>query len=57
MDFNMSDKQKEWLERVQAFMTKHVRPAVPVYKEQDAAGEGRRMAGIGHVAHRCFHRC
>jgi len=38
MDFTMSDKQKEWLERVQAFMNTHVRPAVPIYKEQDAEG-------------------
>ena len=38
MDFTMSPKQKEWLERVQSFMTRHVRPAVPVYKQQDAEG-------------------
>ena len=38
MDFNMSDRQKEWLNRVQAFMDKHVRPAVPIYKQQDAEG-------------------
>src|SRR5471032_3434083 len=38
MDFNMSDRQKEWLNRVQAFMTKHVRPAVPIYKQQDEEG-------------------
>ena len=38
MNFEMSDKQKEWLNRVQAFMAKHVRPAVPVYKQQDAEG-------------------
>jgi len=30
MDFTMSERQKEWLDRVQSFMTKHVRPAVPV---------------------------
>src|SRR3954463_12346646 len=39
MDFNMSDRQKEWLGRVQSFMHKHVRPAVPVYRQQDEAGE------------------
>jgi alkylation response protein AidB-like acyl-CoA dehydrogenase len=39
MDFDMSDRQREWLNRVQAFMTKHVRPAVPTYKQQDAQGE------------------
>ena len=38
MDFTMSEKQKEWLGRVQSFMTKHVRPAVPIYKQQDAEG-------------------
>ena len=43
MDFTMSDRQKEWLGRVQAFMTKHVRPAVPIYKQQDA--EGRALEG------------
>src|SRR5882762_10424904 len=39
MDFNMSDRQCEWLNRVESFMHKHVRPAVPVYKQQDEAGE------------------
>jgi acyl-CoA dehydrogenase len=38
MDFTMSDKQKEWLEQVQAFMNTHVRPAVPICKKQDAEG-------------------
>src|SRR3954462_4313705 len=39
MDFNMSDRQKEWLGRVESFMTKHVRPAVPIYRQQDEQGE------------------
>jgi acyl-CoA dehydrogenase len=39
MDFDLSPKQKEWLDRVQSFMTKHVRPAVPIYNEQDHSGE------------------
>src|SRR5438477_39626 len=38
MDFNMSDRQREWLNRVQSFMHKHVRPAVPTYKKQDDEG-------------------
>src|SRR4029077_4698481 len=38
MDFNMSDRQKDWLTRVQSFMTQHVRPAVPIYKKQDEEG-------------------
>lgn len=46
MDFNMSDRQKEWLGRVEAFMTKHVRPAVPVYREQDEAGERWKVIPI-----------
>src|SRR6516164_2462113 len=28
MDFTMSQRQKEWLDRVRDFMAKHVRPAV-----------------------------
>jgi len=38
MDFTMSDRQKDWLGRAQAFMSQHVRPAVPIYKQQDAEG-------------------
>src|SRR5258705_6077188 len=38
MNFEMSDKQKEWLNRVQAFMHNHVRPAVPIYQKQDEEG-------------------
>ena len=46
MDFNMSDRQREWLNRVQSFMHKHVRPAVPVYKQQDAEGERWKVIPI-----------
>ena len=68
MDFDLSSKQKEWLDRVQSFMTKHVRPAVPIYNEQDARGralegdpgprgaeeegEGRRPLEHVHAAER-----
>jgi len=38
MDFTMSARQKQWLERVQAFMNKHARPAVQIYDKQDAEG-------------------
>ncbi|OCK58294.1 acyl-CoA dehydrogenase family protein [Bradyrhizobium sp. LMTR 3] len=38
MDFTMSPKQKEWLDRIQSFMTKHVRPAMQLYKQQDSEG-------------------
>jgi hypothetical protein len=47
MDFNMSDRQKEWLGRVESFMTKHVRPAVPIYRQQDEAGERWKVIPIG----------
>jgi acyl-CoA dehydrogenase len=46
MDFNMSDRQREWLNRVQSFMHKHVRPAVPVYRQQDEAGERWKVIPI-----------
>ena len=39
MDFSLSSRQQEWLDRVTSFMQTHVRPAVPVYDQQDAAGE------------------
>ena len=38
MDFTMSERQREWLNRVQSFMKEHVRPAVPIYRQQDAEG-------------------
>lgn len=34
MDFTLSDKQTHWRDRVAAFMTQHVYPAIPVYAEQ-----------------------
>lgn len=39
MDFTISPKQKEWLGRVQSFMTQNIRPAVPIYEQQDAEGD------------------
>lgn len=39
MDFTMSAKQNEWLDRLQSFMTEHVRPAESAYKQQDADGD------------------
>src|SRR5579862_58614 len=38
MDFTMSERQREWLGRVQSFMKTHVRPAVPIYRQQDEEG-------------------
>ncbi|WP_420131446.1 acyl-CoA dehydrogenase family protein, partial [Rhodopseudomonas sp.] len=46
MDFTMSDRQREWLERVTAFMNTHVRPAVPIYNKQDAEGERWKVIPI-----------
>lgn len=39
MDFTMSAKQNEWLERVHSFVTQHVRPAIPLYNQQDARAD------------------
>src|SRR5246127_5331586 len=38
MDFTISQRKKEWLGRARDFIAKHVRPAVPIYKQQDAEG-------------------
>ncbi|MBI5128346.1 MAG: acyl-CoA dehydrogenase family protein [Rhodopseudomonas palustris] len=46
MDFDLSDRQREWLERVTAFMNTHVRPAVPIYNKQDAEGERWKVIPI-----------
>ena len=46
MDFTMSDRQKEWLNRVSSFMDKHVRPAEKTYKEQDAKGDRWKVIQI-----------
>ncbi|HWW47490.1 MAG TPA: acyl-CoA dehydrogenase family protein [Xanthobacteraceae bacterium] len=46
MDFTMSSRQIEWLDRVTAFMDKHVRPAVPIYNQQDAEGERWKVIPI-----------
>ena len=34
MDFDLSDRQRHWIDRVQRFMDAHVHPAVPVYEAQ-----------------------
>ncbi|MGY4257810.1 acyl-CoA dehydrogenase [Bradyrhizobium sp. USDA 4516] len=46
MDFTLSAKQKEWLNRVKSFMTEHVRPTVPVYKQQDQSGDRWKVIPI-----------
>ena len=37
MDFDFSDRQRHWIERVQRFMDAHVLPAAPTYEAQMAA--------------------
>src|SRR3982074_2609427 len=39
MDFSLSDRQREWLDRVRAFMKAQVEPNVPTYQ--------RQLAGFG----------
>jgi acyl-CoA dehydrogenase len=39
MDFSLSDRQGEWLDRVRSFMEAHVKPGVPTYQ--------RQLAGFG----------
>jgi alkylation response protein AidB-like acyl-CoA dehydrogenase len=46
MDFTMSARQTEWRNRVISFMDKHVRPAAPIYKEQDAKGDRWKVIPI-----------
>ncbi len=46
MDFNMSDRQREWLDRVRSFMAKHVRPAEPIYRKQDETGDRWKVIPI-----------
>ena len=46
MDFSLSARQQEWLDRVKSFMNTHVRPAVPIYKQQDESGERWKVIPI-----------
>ena len=39
MDFTISDRQKQWRDRVVAFMDAHVYPAIQTYERQQAEGE------------------
>ena len=42
MDFNLSDEQRHYLDKVTAFMNEHIVPAVPEYaKEMDVIGQER----------------
>ena len=39
MDFEPTERQVYWRDRVRDFIESHVRPAVPTYREQDAQGD------------------
>ncbi|CAN5231424.1 acyl-CoA dehydrogenase family protein [soil metagenome] len=39
MDFTIAPKQREFLDRVTAFIDEHIKPAVPTYTEQHDTGE------------------
>ena len=39
MDFQPTERQAYWRDRVKNFIEDHVRPAVPTYKQQDAEGD------------------
>ena len=41
MDFDMSDRQREWRDRVISFMKTHIEPAVPTYRAQMNDGTSR----------------
>ncbi len=42
MDFNLSDHQRHYLDRVTQFMDEHIYPAVPEYnREMDVIGKER----------------
>ena len=41
MNFDMSERQRHWLDRVKNFMQTHVEPAVPTYRQQMNEGETR----------------
>lgn len=46
MDFGLSPRETEWRDRVRAFMTAHVYPAVPVYQRQMATEGAARWQVI-----------
>jgi alkylation response protein AidB-like acyl-CoA dehydrogenase len=39
MDFDLSDRQKHWRDRVRQFIEAHIRPRMSDYKAQRAGGE------------------
>ena len=46
MDFDLTERQQYWQGRVREFIERKVRPAVPTYYEQDAAGDRWKVIQI-----------
>lgn len=46
MDFDLTEKQSYWRDRVRDFIERRVRPAMGTYKEQDAAGDRWKVIPI-----------
>src|SRR5262245_13589201 len=46
MDFDLSERQRHWLDRVVAFTSKYVEPAVEVYDQQQKEGERWKVLPI-----------
>ena len=46
MDFDLTERQAYWRDRVKSFVDEHVRPAVPTYRAQDEEGERWKVLPI-----------
>ena len=46
MDFDLSERQRYWRDRVIAFTDKHIEPAVPLFHEQERQGERWKVIPI-----------
>ena len=46
MDFDLTDRQVYWRDRVRDFIERKIRPAVPTYHEQDKAGDRWKVIQI-----------
>ena len=46
MDFEPTERQAYWRDRVKGFIDKHIRPNMDVYKAQDAEGDRWKVIQI-----------
>ena len=46
MDFEPTERQQYWRDRVKDFIESHVRPNVPTYKQQDEEGDRWKIGQI-----------